>query len=176
MTTQRFILTGTPGSGKTTLLQELDRRGYTIIPEAATDVIAHEQKNGSIKPWEDPAFIDKIIILQKNRQIASQKNLQFYDRSPFCTYALAHYLHYPFSEILLTEIHRCLQEKVYQPQIFFLENLGYIESTSARQISFEEAIIFEKIHLDVYKKFGFEIVFVPPVPLQERCEFILETL
>ena len=39
---KRFIFTGTPGSGKTSCLKELEKSGYTVIYEAATDVISIE--------------------------------------------------------------------------------------------------------------------------------------
>ena len=39
---KRYILTGTPGSGKTSLLHELKSQGYSVVEEAATDVIALE--------------------------------------------------------------------------------------------------------------------------------------
>ncbi len=75
----------------------------------------------------------------------------------------------------------CLQNRgkikngVYQNQIFFFENLGFIELTSARKISYEDALTFEQIHLDVYKEFGFDIMMVPKgLAVQGRCEFILE--
>ncbi len=44
------------------------------------------------KPWEEPKFIDQIVRMQKERQMNSTENMQFYDRSPFCTYALGKYL------------------------------------------------------------------------------------
>ena len=42
----RFVLTGTPGSGKTAMVRLLEREGYRVVAEAATDVIALEQALG----------------------------------------------------------------------------------------------------------------------------------
>ncbi len=89
---KRFIFTGTPGSGKTSVIKELEKSGYAVIYEAATDVICTEQAKGIEKPWEEPKFIDQIVRMQKERQMHSTGNIQFYDRSPFCTYALGKYL------------------------------------------------------------------------------------
>jgi predicted ATPase len=176
-----FILTGTPGSGKTSVIMELEKLGYAVIHEAATDVISQEQAKGIKKPWEEPDFIDQIAHMQKERQMNATGDLQFYDRSPFCTYALGKYLadhkniEFTPSPVLLDEIDRCLKNGVYQNQIFFLENLGFIEHTDARKISYEDALIFEQIHLDVYKEFGFDIMIVPKeLTVTQRCEFILE--
>lgn len=178
---KRFILTGTPGSGKTSVIKELEKLGYAVIHEAATDVISIEQAKGCDAPWEEPDFVDQITHMQKKRQMDATGNLQFYDRSPFCTYALGKYLshwkglEFKPSPVLLDEIDRCLKNGVYHNQIFFFENLGFIEHTDARKISYEDALVFEQIHLNVYKEFGFEIVMAPKeLTVTQRCEFILE--
>src|SRR5690349_19567999 len=103
---KRYILTGTPGSGKTSILHELKSLGYLVVEEAATDINELELMNGNPEPWMLPDFIDKIVRLQKQRQIevsASPCELQFYDRSPICTYALSRFLGYPPSARLLEE-------------------------------------------------------------------------
>jgi predicted ATPase len=179
---KRFILSGTPGSGKTSVIKELEKLGHVIIHEAATDVISQEQAKGIEKPWEEPEFVDQITRMQKERQMNANGYLQLYDRSPFCTYALGKYLsHWKGLEfktppVLLDEIGRCLKAGIYQNKVFFFENLGFIEHTDARKISYEDALIFEQIHLDVYKEFGFEIVLVPKQSIAERCRFILTTV
>ncbi|MDP4840866.1 MAG: AAA family ATPase [Alphaproteobacteria bacterium] len=178
-----FILTGTPGSGKTSVIRELEKFGHAVIHEAATDIIAQEQAKGIEKPWEEPEFVDQITHMQKERQMDATGDLQFYDRAPFCTYVfgkyLAHWKNTEFtpSPVLLDEIDRCIKNDVYQNRIFFFENLGFIEHTDARKISYEDALIFEQIHLDVYKEFGFDIIMVPKeLTVIQRCEFILERM
>jgi predicted ATPase len=179
---KRYIFTGTPGSGKTSCLKALEKLGHAVIHEAATDVIAESQAKGDMRPWEEADFVDKIAHMQKERQMNAIGDLQFYDRSPFCTYALGKYLShwenvaFTPSPVLLDEINRCLKNGVYQNQIFFFENLGFIKHTDARKISYEDALIFEQIHLDVYKEFGFEIIMVPKdLMVTQRCGFIRET-
>src|SRR5260370_36529572 len=101
---KRYILTGTPGSGKTSLLHELKRQGYWVVEEAATDVIAREQGLGNSEPWVQADFIDRIVRLQKQRQLeasTSPDNLPWYDRSPICPLALSRCLEYPASPFLV---------------------------------------------------------------------------
>ncbi len=174
---QRYILTGTPGSGKTTIIRELQSRGFAVVEEAATDVIALEGAKGNPDPWKRPDFIDQITRLQRQRQLASStlpNTWQFYDRSPICTYALSRYLGYVPSAYLLEEIQRIEHAKVYQKQVFFLENLGFCEPTEARKITFAEALLFETIHAEVYSSFGYELIKIPASPLLARVARILE--
>ena len=173
---KRYILTGTPGSGKTSLLHELKSQGYSVVEEAATDVIALEHRRGKSEPWMQADFIDKIIRLQKQRQIetvASQDELQVYDRSPICTFALSRYLGYPPSACLLEEMERIERENIYQRQVFFLEHLGFCQPTEARKISFEESLLFEKIHAEIYTSLGYDLINVPLEALSERVHRIM---
>lgn len=118
---KRFIFTGAPGSGKTSSIIELEKLGHAVIHEAATDIIAQEQAKGMEKPWEEPEFVDKITLMQKERQMNAAGDLQFYDRAPLCTYALGKYLGYAPSNILLDEIHRCLKTVFTRARYSFLK-------------------------------------------------------
>lgn len=172
-----YIFTGAPGSGKTSCILHFETKGFSVIHEAATDIIGTEQSNGISKPWEAYDFTDKIIAMQKQRQQDAANDLQFFDRSPFCTYALAKYLNIKPSKTLLDEIDRCLSQNIYNKNVMFFNNLGFIENSSARTISFEEALVFEKLHIDTYQKCGFNLVYIPGnLSIDERCNFILKQL
>ncbi|HEU0003754.1 MAG TPA: AAA family ATPase [Ktedonobacteraceae bacterium] len=174
---KRYILTGTPGSGKTSLLHELKSQGYAVVEEAATDVIALECTRGNSEPWMQADFIDKIIRLQKQRQIEtvmSSDELQVYDRSPICTFALSRYLGYPPSACLLEEMERIERENIYQRQVFFLEHLEFCQPTEARKISFEESLLFENIHEEIYTSLGYHLVKVAPEALAQRVHRIMK--
>lgn len=171
---KRFILTGAPGCGKTSILCLLEKKGYSVVQEAATDVIAQEQLVGNLVPWKHATFVDQIVLLQKQRQIlAVDSQVQFYDRSPICTYALAIYLGFEPSVVLLQEIERMGKEKIYQKNVFFIENLGFCKATEARTISFEESLIFEKIHEETYAKFGYRSIKIPAEASAQRADAIL---
>jgi predicted ATPase len=168
-------VTGTPGSGKTSIIRWLELDGYHVVEEAATDIIALRQAQGVSEPHTRPSFIDDIINLQKQRQMQASglpSEIQFYDRSPVCTYALCNWLGYPISTTLSREMDRIKERQIYQRQVFFIENLGFCEPTQARRISYEDSLRFEKLHEDTYRSFGYEIVKVAPQKLSERVEQI----
>ena len=167
---KRYILTGTPGSGKTSILRWLELAGYLVVEEAATDIIALQQADGVAEPHTRASFIDDIVSLQKHRQmrIADAAEVQFYDRSPICTYALSVWLGFPISVTLANEIERIEKAQIYQKQVFFIENLGFCEPTAARKISFQDSLRIEKVHEDTYRSFGYECIRIAPNELAAR--------
>jgi predicted ATPase len=172
---RRFIITGAPGAGKTAIVRQLELDGFSVVEEAATDVIAAEQAQGTVQPWTQASFIDAIAKLQRDRQIRASyqpDEVQFHDRCVVCTAALAVYLGYPFSPFLTSELERVKKEAIYQSRVFFIRNLGFVTPTEARRISFDETVRFEKIHEETYREFDFELVSVEPGSLVERVRAI----
>ena len=172
---RRFIITGAPGAGKTAIIRQLELDGFSVVEEAATDVIAAAQAQGTAQPWMHPSFLDRIANLQRDRQIRASyqpDEVQFHDRCVVCTAALAVYLGYPISPFLAGELERVKKEATYQKRVFFIRNLGFVTPTEARRITFEETLRFEKIHEETYRDFGFELVPVEPGNLVERVSII----
>jgi len=172
---KRFIITGAPGAGKTAILRQLDLDGFSVVEEAATDVIAAAQSQGTAQPWTHHSFIDAVAKLQRDRQIGASYPLveiQFHDRCAVCTAALAAYLGYPLSPFLTSELDRIKKDGIFQTRVFFIRNLGFITPTEARRISFEQTLRFEKIHEETYRDLGFELVFVEPGSVAERVSRI----
>jgi predicted ATPase len=176
---RRFIITGAPGAGKTAIIRQLELEGFSVVEEAATDVIAAAQSQGTVKPWTHPSFIDAIANLQRDRQIRASyqpDEIQFHDRCAVCTAALAVYLGHAFSPFLAGELERIKKEAIYQNRVFFIRNLGFVTPTEARRISLEETLRFEKIHEETYRDFGFELISVEPRSLMERIGIIKATI
>src|SRR5215472_2767507 len=129
---RRFIITGAPGAGKTAIIRQLELEGFSVVEEAATDVIAAAHAQGAIDPWTHASFIDAIAHLQRDRQMRASHqpdDVQFHDRSTVCTAALAVYLGYPFSLFLTSELERIQEAGIYQSRVFFIRNLGFVTHT-----------------------------------------------
>src|ERR1700722_1596396 len=151
---RRFILTGAPGSGKTAIIRQLELDGFSVVEEAATDVIPLEQARGVAEPWRHASFINSIAELQRRRQVrrlCDTEEIQFHDRSVVCTAALAAYLGYPCPDTLARELKRVETDAVFQKRVFFIQNLGFVTPTQARRISFEDTLRFERVHEATYR-------------------------
>ncbi len=172
---RRFVITGAPGAGKTAIIRRLELDGFSVVEEAATDVIAAAHDQGEDEPWTRPSFLDAIASLQRDRQIRAScqpDEVQFHDRCVVCTAALAAYLGYSLSPLLTAELERIQTQAIFQRRVFFIRNLGFIQPTAARRITFEETLRFEKIHQETYRKFGFELVEVERGSLEDRVRMI----
>ena len=74
--------------------------------------------------------------------------------------------------VLSRELERVAAQRIYQPEASFIRSLGFIEPSAARRISFEDAIRFERVHEQVYRDFGFQLVFVEPGAPSDRANQI----
>lgn len=175
-----YILTGAPGAGKTAVLRMLETLGYAVVEEAATDVIALEQALGHAEPWAEDGFIDKIVALQRRRRkvvlAAAKSETVFFDRSAICTLALARFLNVAVPPALTREIDRLLTAGTYEKTVFFIRNLGFVEPTAARRISYANSLAFEELHERVYRDLGFGLIDVPAAPLPGRIALIRRAL
>ena len=172
---KRFILTGAPGAGKTAIIRQLELDGFSVVEEAATDIIVLEQSRGVAAPHKHSSFIDSVVELQRQRQLRASHQpdeVQFHDRSAVCTAALAVFLGFPFSEALSGELKRIETEAIYQKRVFFIRSLGFITPTEARRINLEEARRFERVHEEIYSSFGFELVPIAPGSVLDRAAAI----
>ena len=170
-----YILTGAPGSGKTAILRHLEIDGYPVVEEAATDVIALQQALGRPEPWREPGFADRVLDLQRRRRRRAEMfgdDVVFHDRSPVCTLALCRYLGMTPPSALLDEIEGMTAEQT----VFFVRNQGFVEATAVRRISFEESLVFERVHELTYREAGFDLVDVPAGPLATRVAAIKEAV
>ncbi|MDQ0766495.1 ATP/GTP-binding protein [Streptomyces canus] len=174
----RYVLTGTPGAGKTAILHRLGELGHAVVEEAATDVIARAQAQGEDEPWTRVSFIDEIVTLQRQRQqeASGTAALQVFDRSPVCTLALATYLGRPVSRTLGAELERITSEEIYERQVLFIRNLGFCEPTSARRISYQESLVFEKVHEETYRALGYQLLDVPADDLPHRLATVMSVI
>jgi predicted ATPase len=176
---RRYIVTGAPGAGKTVLIRRLERAGFAVVEEAATDVNALMIGEGVAQPHQASAFLGDILALQLARQAradAWEDAVVVFDRSPICTLALAEYIGAAPPPALLREVERIGRERVYEPEVFFVETLGFVTLTAIRRISYDDTLRFEAVHADVYRRCGFELIRVQKSDVETRARLVMGKL
>jgi predicted ATPase len=130
---------------------------------------------GIAHPHLESSFIDDILALQLARQAradAFADEVVLFDRSPICTLALAEFLGIAPPPALTEELARIEREGVYERQVLFIENLGFIANTEVRRISFEDTLKFEAVHRAVYQQLGYALIGIPAGDVERRYEVV----
>jgi predicted ATPase len=171
-----YARTAPPAPAKTAVLAALARRGFAVVPEAATDMISAEQARGVAEPWGQDGFVDQVAALQRHRLEAAGGGAaaaaELHDRPVFCTLALARFLGRPVSPRLAAEAARVAAAGLFEQTVFLLRPLGFITPTAARRISYADALEFGRLHETVYREHGFELAEIAPAAVAARTTLI----
>ncbi len=73
------------------------------------------------------------------------------------------------SDELERALARIAADATYQQDVFFIQNLGFIENTTTRRISFKDTLRFEAVHLDLYRRLGYRLAIIAPGTPAERA-------
>ena len=173
----RYVLTGGPAVGKTTLLEELQRRGYEIVPEIARELIKEQQKdNGDALPWKNKLLYQEMMFnrsVDSFQCVSQQANLQapvFFDRGFIDAICYARLIQSEISE----QMSGLAEDLRYNQQVFILPPWREIyETDNERKQDWNEAVLtFEKMS-ETYQHYGYHLVEVPKLPVNERADFVL---
>ncbi len=172
---QRIIITGGPGFGKTTILNHLQNAGFNTFEEVARIVIKEELEIGSdVLPWKNlDAFSRKVLPLQIINHEKAIAGLNFYDRG--IPDIAAYQIH--GNQSVFKELEEAITNHRYHDKVFITPPWEEIYGTdNERKESFEKACAIHFQLTQTYSKFGYLIVEVPKLKLEERVQFILDNL
>lgn len=171
--TRWVVVTGAPCSGKTSVIDELARRGYRVVPEAARAYIEAELKKGrrldAVK--SDPRRFEGHIFRAKRRieaRLPAGERL-FLDR------ALPDSIAYYVLEGLDPAEPRRQSRRVRYQRIFLFERLDFAPDP----VRSENALAADRIErlIDAaYRDLDYVVTRVPVLPIPERAEFVLNRL
>lgn len=172
-----FVVTGGPGVGKTTVLDELARRGYSVVPEVARQIIQEQvQSKGNALPWGDTERYTEMMLA---RSIESYQRLDSSQFPTFCDRGIPDTLCYAHI-IKLTdtrEIQAACEQFRYNSRVFLLPPWKEIYTTDTeRKQTFDEAVDVYHQMMRAYGNCGYEICEVPRAPVSARADFILSRL
>jgi predicted ATPase len=172
--TRRYIVTGGPGSGKSTLVAMLEARGHRCYPEVSRELIRREARRpNGVMPWTDLENFARLafaeMLHQHNHAEESGKTC-FFDRGipDIFGYLRKSGLDIPPNYL---EAHEACR---YERMVFILPPWPEIYvNDSERPQSLEEAEVLHHAIREVYESLGYDLIEVPRITVEARCEFIL---
>jgi predicted ATPase len=169
----KYIITGAPGTGKTSIINELISRNFSCVRENSREVISEQLlSEGDILPWKNQmSFEEKISRLRIQQYKKSlDKNLVFFDRSPFDSLAYLNLNNLKFSNNLIRSIKKCKFNK----SVFFTPIWAEIyEKDKERIEDINKAKKIEEAIIKMYSNEGFNLIKVPKLKIKARTDFII---
>ncbi len=177
MMQQKIVLVGGPGTGKSSILKEFIKRGYQCMPEISREVTLQAQKSGIDQLFlEDPLLFSKLLLEGREKQfldaVSSNKSLIFFDRGIPDIHAYMNYLGTDYPDDYLDKSKKYRYDKAF---ILAPWKEIYI-SDNERYETFEQAIKIDSFLRNAYEEIGYTMINVPFGTIEERCDFILQSL
>ena len=172
-----FVVTGGPGSGKSTLIDALRGRGFASMPEAGRAIIRDQvQIGGTALPWADRTMFAELMLgweLRSWHEASALERPVFMDRGvpDVVGYLTLCGLPVPTYVAAAAEAYR------YNRKVFIAPYWEAIfEQDAERQQDQEEAEATGQVMSDTYVRFGYQLVELPRVSVEERVAFVLDHL
>lgn len=174
---QKIVLIGGPGTGKTTIINALKQRGFYCLPEVSRDVILKAKKQGIDQLFlTEPLLFSKMLLEgreeQYNHSIKSEEEIVFFDRGIPDVHA---YMNYFNTEYPAYFIEKSTSYKY--TKIFHFSPWEEIHTTdNERYESFDESVKIDTFLIEAYSELGYDLINVPFGTIEERTNFIINSL
>lgn len=177
---RRYVITGGPGVGKTTLVDQLGAlHGFSVVREAARDVIMDNLARGCTEPWKSASFEISIadLINKREQEIAATAATRVIcDRGIIdnCAYSLL--CSGQVYDNAAAYAQRVVATGFYEPVVFLIESLGdCVEDAvhTARKETIDDITILNRQIESVYTDLGFTVIRIPKASVDERVQKIL---
>lgn len=172
-----IVITGGPGSGKTTLLEQLHARGEVVVAESGRDIIRQQLTiDGRALPWRDRSLFAAQMFnvdVRTYRESATRADTVFFDRG------LVDTIGYLRLEQLPVPAH--MEEAAWQLRYFPLVFIApfwaeiYHRDEHRAQSALEAELTCQAM-FEAYRHYGYRIVELPLVNVEQRIAFIDQLL
>jgi predicted ATPase len=173
---QKYIITGAPGTGKTAIIDTLKKEGHSCAEEISRTIIIEQIANGGdALPWKNlAAFSQQVIALRKLQHTnAPQGRTHFFDRGIIDVIA---YLKHDKLAVN-NEIMEMVKQFPYNKTVFYTPIWAEIYTNdNERKEDIITAKNIENVLLTTYQSFGYNLVEVPKLTVNERIAFILSKI
>jgi predicted ATPase len=171
------VVSGGPGAGKTTTLVELEKLGFTCVPEVARQIIQEQiRSGGKALPWDDREAYTALMLqrsLESFKEHASAARPTFFDRGIPDTLCYARLIGLRQTH----SIEGACREYRYAPQVFLAPPWKEIYRTDTeRRQDFAEAEKTYDLMVETYRECGYQIIELPKAEPLLRAQFILKQI
>lgn len=175
MTNSWYVITGGPSTGKTKLINELAKLGHKIVPEAARTLIDEAVAKGltveEFRSDEKRFQYDVAKLKQDTENKLRKKDTIFFDRGMHDTIAYLKYYDFDIDSWIDSLVRKSRYQKV-----FILEPLERFKDDYARTESIDFSLKIRDMLIDAYKKHEMKPISVPDIGLNNRLQFILDSI
>ena len=170
---KKIVITGAPSTGKTSIIHKLQQEGFICVPEISREIIIQQIAiDGDALPWKNLAeFSKQVTILRQSQFINATKNsTHFFDRGLIDVVAYMNIDNLEIPEF----ISDVLNENKYHSTVFITPIWEEIfENDRERKENIEQAIVIEKQLIKCYQSYGYNIIEIPKLSVEERVNFII---
>ena len=171
-----ILLIGGPSSGKTTLINHLQEEGFICYPEISREVTLKAREKGIEQLFlTNPMLFSEMLLegrIEQFKNALKEEKTVFIDRGIPDVLAYMDFIGDVYPEKF---IEAC--QKYKYDTIFLLPPWEEIyTSDSERYESYEQAMQIHDYLVDTYTKFGYDLIEVPKVSVENRYNFIIDHL
>ena len=171
---RRILITGGPGAGKTAMLEELERRGYCVVPEVARTIIMNRRRDGLPSRPSPVEFALQVLQSDAEQYESSYSDisdLAFFDRGILDSLGMLAQL----DRLSSSDRDRFLERYPYQQPAFIFPPWREIYQADAeRDQTFEQAVQIHDWLRRWYSRCDYDLLEVPFGSIRERCGYVLE--
>ena len=171
--TNWYVITGAPCSGKTAVISGLEQKGYQVVHEVARAYIDEQLLKGqSVSQIKADILSFESHILYQKIEI---ERLLPADAVIFLDRAVPDSIAYYMLEGLEPDDPIYHSRLIRYKKIFFFERLAF-EKDDVRSEDDKIAAKLDRLLRKGYEMLDYDIVYVPAMPVEERIDFIFQSI